>query len=88
MWVRQPGEADAAEWRATAAAGILDDEERPLKVVFTSPAAHWTDAAPLGNGRLGAMVWGGVASETIQLNGNLPLSSLYLFLFPQVNEAN
>ncbi|XP_065026647.1 alpha-L-fucosidase 2-like [Musa acuminata AAA Group] len=68
VWVRQPGEADAAEWRAAAAAGILDDEERPLKVVFTSPAAHWTDAAPLGNGRLGAMVWGGVASETIQLN--------------------
>ncbi|CAL9178458.1 unnamed protein product [Musa hybrid cultivar] len=68
VWVRRPGEADAAEWRAAAAAGILDDEERPLKVVFTSPAAHWTDAAPLGNGRLGAMVWGGVASETIQLN--------------------
>ncbi|URE48833.1 alpha-l-fucosidase [Musa troglodytarum] len=68
VWVRRPGEADAAEWRAAAAAGIQAEDERPLKVVFTSPAAHWTDAAPLGNGRLGAMVWGGVASETIQLN--------------------
>ncbi|URE48835.1 alpha-l-fucosidase [Musa troglodytarum] len=68
VWVRRPEEADAAEWRAAAAAGLQDEEDRPLKVVFTSPAAHWTDAAPLGNGRLGAMVWGGVASETIQLN--------------------
>ncbi|KAL5707163.1 alpha-L-fucosidase [Ranunculus cassubicifolius] len=40
----------------------------PLKIVFTEPAKHWTDAAPIGNGRLGAMVWGGVASETLQLN--------------------
>ncbi|RRT69600.1 hypothetical protein B296_00009186 [Ensete ventricosum] len=68
VWVGRPGGADAAAWRAAAAAGLLDEEERPLKVVFTSPALHWTDAAPLGNGRLGAMVWGGVASETIQLN--------------------
>ncbi|XP_028788004.1 alpha-L-fucosidase 2 [Neltuma alba] len=43
-------------------------EAWPLKVTFTEPAKHWTDAIPLGNGRLGAMVWGGVASEIIQLN--------------------
>ncbi|XP_026394170.1 alpha-L-fucosidase 2-like [Papaver somniferum] len=40
----------------------------PLKVQFTAPAKHWTNAAPIGNGRLGAMVWGGVVSETLQLN--------------------
>ncbi|CAN1141342.1 Alpha-L-fucosidase 2 [Linum perenne] len=40
----------------------------PLKVTFTSPAKEWTDAIPIGNGRLGAMVWGGVATETIHLN--------------------
>ncbi|CAI0471873.1 unnamed protein product [Linum tenue] len=40
----------------------------PLKVTFSSPAKYWTDAVPIGNGRLGAMVWGGVAAETIQLN--------------------
>ncbi|RWV89308.1 hypothetical protein GW17_00048545 [Ensete ventricosum] len=68
VWVGRPGGTDAAAWRAAAAAGLLDEEERPLKVVFTSPAPSWTDAAPLGNGHLGAMVWGGVASETIQLN--------------------
>ncbi|XP_034575714.1 alpha-L-fucosidase 2 isoform X2 [Setaria viridis] len=43
-------------------------EERPLKVVFASPAEYFTDAAPIGNGSLGAMVWGGVASEKLQLN--------------------
>ncbi|XVF45035.1 hypothetical protein PTKIN_Ptkin02bG0173300 [Pterospermum kingtungense] len=41
---------------------------RPLKVIFEEPAKYWTDALPIGNGRLGAMVWGGVASELIQLN--------------------
>ncbi|KAL6643279.1 hypothetical protein ACP70R_021460 [Stipagrostis hirtigluma subsp. patula] len=44
------------------------EEDRPLKVVFASPAEHFTDAAPIGNGSLGAMVWGGVASEKLQLN--------------------
>ncbi|KAI4342334.1 hypothetical protein MLD38_026972 [Melastoma candidum] len=40
----------------------------PLKVAFGKPATHWTDAVPIGNGRLGAMIWGGVANDTIQLN--------------------
>ncbi|XP_030522767.2 alpha-L-fucosidase 2-like isoform X2 [Rhodamnia argentea] len=44
------------------------DESEPLKVTFSGPAKHFTDAAPIGNGRLGAMVWGGVASELLQLN--------------------
>ncbi|XWS62967.1 hypothetical protein CRYUN_Cryun06bG0056000 [Craigia yunnanensis] len=41
---------------------------RRLKVIFKEPAKYWTDALPIGNGCLGAMVWGGVASELIQLN--------------------
>ena len=39
-----------------------------LKLWYTKPAAQWTEALPLGNGRLGAMVFGGVAAERIQLN--------------------
>jgi alpha-L-fucosidase 2 len=35
---------------------------------YSKPAAKWTDALPLGNGRLGAMVFGGTGSERIQLN--------------------
>ncbi|MDE7376672.1 MAG: glycoside hydrolase family 95 protein, partial [Muribaculaceae bacterium] len=33
-----------------------------------APAESWTQALPLGNGRLGAMVYGGVGTEQIQLN--------------------
>ncbi|CAI9104334.1 OLC1v1002982C1 [Oldenlandia corymbosa var. corymbosa] len=40
----------------------------PLKVRFNDPAKEWTDALPIGNGRLGAMVWGGVPSEVLNLN--------------------
>ncbi|CAL1397274.1 unnamed protein product [Linum trigynum] len=40
----------------------------PLKLNFTDPAKYWTDAIPIGNGRLGAMIWGGVSRETLQLN--------------------
>ncbi|CAI0466902.1 unnamed protein product [Linum tenue] len=40
----------------------------PLKLNFTAPAKYWTDAIPIGNGRLGAMIWGGVSRETLQLN--------------------
>lgn len=54
---------------------------RPLKVTFKEPAKHWTDALPIGNGRLGAMVWGGVASETIQLNGQNKKPKHFFFIF-------
>lgn len=33
-----------------------------------APLDHWTEALPVGNGRIGAMVFGGVAKERIQLN--------------------
>ena len=35
---------------------------------FDAPATHFTESCPLGNGRLGAMVFGGVAEERIVLN--------------------
>ncbi|WP_246614755.1 glycosyl hydrolase family 95 catalytic domain-containing protein [Paractinoplanes bogorensis] len=37
---------------------------------YRSPAAEWTDALPLGNGRLGAMCFGGVGLDRFQLNEN------------------
>jgi alpha-L-fucosidase 2 len=39
-----------------------------LELRYTQPAEKWTEALPVGNGRLGAMVFGGVASEHLQLN--------------------
>ena len=38
-----------------------------LKLWYQQPAKVWTEALPLGNSRLGAMVYGGVANEQIQL---------------------
>ena len=35
---------------------------------YRQPAETWNDALPVGNGRMGAMVFGGVASERIQFN--------------------
>ncbi len=43
-----------------------DGVERKLQ--YRRPANLWTEALPLGNGRLGAMVFGGVETERIQLN--------------------
>ena len=35
---------------------------------YTRPASTWTEALTIGNGRLGAMVFGGVQREHLQLN--------------------
>jgi alpha-L-fucosidase 2 len=42
--------------------------EPPLALWYEQPAQRWVEALPVGNGRLGAMVFGGVESERIQLN--------------------
>ncbi|MBI1332102.1 MAG: glycoside hydrolase family 95 protein [Armatimonadetes bacterium] len=39
-----------------------------LKLWYDRPANNWLEALPLGNGRIGAMVYGGLATETVQLN--------------------
>lgn len=39
-----------------------------LKLWYRQPAKVWTEALPLGNSHLGAMVYGGVTNEEIQLN--------------------
>ena len=38
------------------------------KLWYKQPAKVWTEALPVGNGRLGAMVFGGVQNELLQLN--------------------
>lgn len=48
---------------------IKAQESSPLTLWYKQPAADvWTDALPIGNGRLGAMVYGNVENELIQLN--------------------
>lgn len=43
--------------------------QQPLKLWYNQPSGNtWENALPIGNGKLGAMVYGNVAKETIQLN--------------------
>ena len=44
---------------------VLDSKNR---LWYNRPACYWEEALPLGNGRLGAMVSGSVAKDTLQLN--------------------
>ena len=41
-----------------------------LKLRYDKPAKLWNEALPIGNGRLGAMVFGSPSQEKIQLNEN------------------
>lgn len=41
---------------------------RPLTLWYRRPASRWVEALPIGNGRLGAMIFGGIGSEHLQLN--------------------
>ena len=44
------------------------EEQHDLKLWYDEPAVQWVEALPLGNGRLGAMVYGGPVNEELQLN--------------------
>ncbi|WP_282942018.1 glycoside hydrolase family 95 protein [Paenibacillus sp. RC67] len=46
----------------------MTSTNKPLILWYDKPAAHWEEALPIGNGRLGGMVFGGLEREIIQLN--------------------
>lgn len=50
--------------------GGCKQEQEPshLRLWYQQPAAEWTEALPVGNGRLGAMIFGNPSKERIQLN--------------------
>ncbi len=57
--------AGGADPRETAGA----DPQETLRLWYAHPATEWSSGAlPIGNGRLGAMLFGGVAREQIQFN--------------------
>src|SRR5690349_5274960 len=53
------------------AAGLLCSNARAAGtdtvLWYEAPTTNWNEALPVGNGRLGAMIFGGVASERLQL---------------------
>ncbi|WP_410792748.1 glycosyl hydrolase family 95 catalytic domain-containing protein [Kribbella sp. C-35] len=51
-----------------SAAAVPGSDTNPLKLWYTQPATEWLQALAIGNGRLGAMVYGGTATEQLQLN--------------------
>ena len=59
-----PGDGHAAMTPAPERRSAWDT----LRLWYARPATQWVEALPLGNGRLGAMVWGGGKHERIQLN--------------------
>src|SRR5689334_12606273 len=42
--------------------------DESLVLWYDKPADEWTEALPIGNGRIGAMIFGGAANEQLQLN--------------------
>lgn len=50
--------------------GASAQSDSLLRLWYNHPAKQWVEALPLGNGRLGAMVYGDPAKEVIQLNEN------------------
>ncbi|KAA0993454.1 glycoside hydrolase family 95 protein [Dyadobacter aurulentus] len=70
--------------------------QQDLKLWYKQPARNWNEALPVGNGRIGAMVFGRVNEELIQLNeetlwsggpvNNNPNPEAYKYL-PQVRKA-
>jgi alpha-L-fucosidase 2 len=56
--------AAGAEAARPAPSGARSD----LRLWYRQPAKQWVEALPVGSGKLGAMVFGGVEAERLQLN--------------------
>lgn len=54
--------------QALVPAAVAAKADPATTIWFAQPASNWSEALPVGNGRLGAMIFGGVAKERIQLN--------------------
>ena len=50
------------------AAAAAFAQQSPLTLWYNQPAVLWTDALPVGNGQMGAMIFGGAVHERIQFN--------------------
>ncbi len=75
-------------------AGNTTAPSEPLSLWYRQPAIKWEEALPVGNGRIGAMVFGHVTSEKFQLNEDTlwgggpydPVNPLAKAALPQVRQ--
>lgn len=63
-----PQPAQAQQAQTTQRAQSTQQSQTASKLWYRQPARQWTEALPLGNGRLGAMLFGGPEQELLQLN--------------------
>jgi alpha-L-fucosidase 2 len=61
------GSVALAAFPSQSLRAIANEPKKEAELWFASPATRWMEAVPLGNGRIGAMVYGGVAAERIDL---------------------
>src|SRR3974390_691069 len=68
--------------------GNASAPREPLSLWYRQPAEKWVEALAIGNGRLGAMIFGGVNQERLQLNeGTLWAGGPYDPVNPEGKEA-
>jgi len=60
--------AEAVHKETAALTGNAEPPATTLTLWYHQPARTWNAALPVGNGKLGAMIFGGVAREQLQLN--------------------
>ena len=62
-------------WMITlcCASASADASWNRLRLTYDKPAAAWTDALPVGNGSVGAMVFGGIHADAGQLSPLIPV---------------
>ena len=66
---KEPQNIDNSTFLSPVTESIVKKSFNPSTLMwYTKPAEEWEKALPVGNGRLGAMVFGGVKEERIQLN--------------------
>ncbi len=66
--------------------GCQNNTPKPqLSLWYSQPATNWNEALPVGNGRMAAMVFGGITNEHLQLNENTLYSGEPSLTYKKVN---
>ncbi|ORX83951.1 Six-hairpin glycosidase [Anaeromyces robustus] len=88
------GEKNHQVWtfESVSAPSEKDLKAKSMKLWYDIPAREWTEALPVGNSHLGAMIYGGVQRDELQLNeetfwGGGPHNNVVNNAFPKIQQA-